>query len=119
MAGELVPLVLIPRYSTYVGAHTFTTIGMEVTDYSKAIVNVWRGALSGTSPTFQVSFEESTDQSNWTVCTGGTASDPGSDTEQQYTATITKRWFRIVIVLGGTDPAVTCWAIGFLELREA
>ena len=119
MAGELVPLVLVPRYSTYVGAHTFTTIGMEVTDYSKAIVNVWRGAVIGTSGTFQVSFEESTDQSNWTVCTSGGGGDPGSDTEAQYSPEISKRWFRIKIVVGGTDPAVTCWAIGFLELREA
>jgi len=51
MAGELVPLVLLPRYSSYVGASTFTTIGMEVTDYANAIVNVWRGKLIGTSPT--------------------------------------------------------------------
>ena len=40
MAGELVPLVLLPRYTTYAGADTFTSIGMDVTPYSKAIVNV-------------------------------------------------------------------------------
>jgi len=92
---------------------------MEVTDYSKAIVNVWRGSLTGTSPTFAVSFEESTDQSNWTVCNNGAGGDPGADMETQYSPIITKRWFRITIVLGGTGPAVACWAIGFLELREA
>ena len=119
MAGELVPLVLIPRYSTFVGAHSFTTIGMEVSDYSKAIVNVWRGDLTGTSPTFAVQFEESTDQSNWTICTNGTGGDPGADTEAQYTPELNKRWFRIQITLGGTGPAVSAWAIGFLELREA
>ena len=119
MAGELVPLVLLPRYTTYVGTIDFTTIGMEVSDYSKAIVNVWRGPMVGTSPTFGVTFEESTDQSSWTVCTGATAdSDPGSGVEDQYTATLTKRWFRIKTTLGGTDPIVSCWAIGFLELRE-
>ena len=47
MAGELVPLVLLPRYSTFSGAHSFTTIGMEVSDYSSAIVNVWR-SIKGT-----------------------------------------------------------------------
>jgi len=118
MAGELVPLVLLPRYSTYVGAGTFTTIGMEVSDYSKAIVNVWRGALTGTTPTFAVVFEESTDQENWTTCTSGSGGDPGPSTEAQYQPELNKRWFRIKVTLGGTDPAGTCWAIGFLEMRE-
>ena len=62
MAGELVPLVLIPRYTTYSGAHTFTTIAMDVTDYQSAIVNVWRGALNG-GGTYAISFEESTSRS--------------------------------------------------------
>ncbi len=117
MAGELVPLVLIPRYTTYSGAHTFTTIAMDVTDYQSAIVNVWRGTLTGAG-TFGISFQESTDQVNWTDCTGGTSADPGADSEAQYTATITKRWFRALVVLTGTDPVVvTVWAVGFLELR--
>ena len=116
MSGELVPLVLIPRFSTYTGAHSFYTIAMDVTEYAKAIVNVWRGDLAGAG-TFLISFEESTDQQNWTVCTGGTAADPGADTEAQYTATITKRWFRAKVAVTGTDPFVTCWAVGFLEMR--
>ena len=119
MAGELVPLVMMPRYSSLIGANTFTTIGMEVTDYSKAILNVWRSTMIGTSGTFAVSFEESTDQSNWTTCTNGSAADPGADTEAQYSPLLTKRWFRVKIVTAGTDVAVSCWAIGFLEMREA
>ena len=120
MAGDYVPLVLIPRYTSYVGAGVFTTIGMEVQDYSKAVVNVWRGNMTGTTPTFGVTFEESTDQSTWTTCGGTTAmSDPGAVTEAQYTAVLTKRWFRVSLTLGGTDPAVSAWALGFLEMRES
>jgi hypothetical protein len=111
MAGELVPLVLIPRYTTFTGAHAFTTIAMEVTDYQKAIVNVWRGTLTG-GGAYAISFEESTDQVRWTVCTSGGASDPGADAEAQYTPDITKRWFRCTLVL-------TSWAVGFLELRQS
>jgi hypothetical protein len=119
MAGEFVPLVLLPRYSTYAGASTFTTIGMEVSEYSSASVNVWRGKLLGTTPTFGVTFEESIDQLTWSTCTGTSAGvDPGEETEALYTATLKKRWFRIKVVLGGTSPAATCWAIGFLEKRE-
>ena len=119
MAGELVPLVLVPRYTTLVGAGTFTTIGMEVPDYSTAIVNVWRGTIIGTSGTFDAKFEESTDQINWTTCTNGTGGDPGANTEAQYTPSLNKRWFRIKITTTGTDVAVTLWAIGFLEMRES
>lgn len=118
MAGELVPLVLLPRYSSFVGAHDFTTIGMEVSDYSSAIVNVWRGELGGSTPTFTVTFEESTDQNTWSTCANATPGDPGADTETQYTPTLNKRWFRVKITLTGTIPTVSAWAIGFLEMRE-
>jgi hypothetical protein len=117
MAGELVPLVLIPRYATFAGDGTFTTIAMEVTEYTGALVNVWRGKLLGTTPTVSFVFEESTDQVSWTDCTGGGAADPGEGLEAQYTPTLRKRWFRIKVTLTGTDPVVTCWAVGFLERR--
>lgn len=119
MAGELVPLVLIPRYTSYLGAFAFTTIGMEVTDYEKALVNVWRGPLAGTSPTFAVTFEESTDGVTWSICTGATPGDPGLDTETQYQPSLNKRWFRVKITLGGTNPGATCWGLGFLQMRES
>ena len=119
MAGNLTPLVMLPRFSSFNGAATFTTVGMDVTDFTKAILNVWRAPMNGTSPTFAISFEESTDQENWGTCSGGSGGDPGANTEAQYTPTLSKRWFRVKLVLGGTQPSVTCWAIGFLEQREA
>lgn len=119
MAGLQVPLVLLPRYTTYAGADDFVTVGMDVSRYSKASVSVWRGKLIGASPTIAFSFEESMDQLNWTTCTNGAADDPGQDTEELYTPTLTKRWFRIKVALGGTSPIGTCWAVGFLEERES
>ena len=119
MAGELVPLVMLPRYASFVGAETFTTIGMEVTDYTNAIVNVWRGPIPGAG-TFGITFQESTDQDTWSTCGNTTVdSDPGASAEAQYTANLKKRWFRVKVVLGGTDPAVSCWGLGFLEMRES
>jgi hypothetical protein len=91
---------------------------MEVSDYSKAIVNVWRGKLTGVAPTFDATFEESTDQLSWSTCTNGTGGDPGQETEAQYAPELNKRWFRIKVTLGGTDPAGSSWAIGFLEMRQ-
>lgn len=122
MAGNLVPLVLIPRYSCYSGAHTFRTIAMDVTPYVNAIVNVWRSALTGTAtPTWTLVFEESTDQVDWSTCTGGPVGNntPAAATETQYTLSLKKRWFRVSITLAGTDVVATCWAVGFLEERES
>lgn len=120
MAGELVPLVMLPRYSTYSGAATFTTIGMDVTDYQSVILNVWRAPLIGTSATWTITIEESTDQENWSTVTGTTPNfDPGASTEAQMSGTIKKRWLRVKVVVGGTNPSATCWAIGFLEMRES
>lgn len=121
MAGVQTPVVMLPRYSTYAGAEDFVTIAMDVTAYVTATLNVWRAALVGTSPTFAIAFEESTDQNNWTACTVSPAStpDPGADTETQYTVTLAKRWFRVKVTLGGTDPVSTCWCVGFFEERES
>ena len=117
MAGELVPLVLIPRYTTLAGDSTFTTVAIDVTAFEKAIANTWRGKASAAG--FSIKFEESTDQESWTTCTNGTGGDPGSETEAQYTPTLTKRWFRASVTLTGTDPVITCWCLGFLELRQS
>ena len=126
MAGQLVPLVLLPRYTTYVGkpgtgAGTigvayFSTIAMDVTQYSSAIISVWRGKLIG-SPTPGITFtlQESMDQVSWTDLTAGF--DPGENIETETTVSLTKRWFRIIVLLGGADNACSCYAVGFLEER--
>lgn len=121
MAGQLTPLVLLPRYTTSAGASTFLTLAMDVTEYSSAIVNVWRGTLVGGTPTITFTFQESSDQLNWTTCAGTNvnAYDPTQGQEGQSTATITKRWFRVSVAVGGTGPVATCWAVGFLEQRES
>ena len=119
MAGELVPLVMLPRYSTYAGATTFYTIAMDVTEYQKAILNFWRGPGPGT-PNVELYFEESTDSINWSACTNVASPETqAADTEVQYTPDLKKRWFRVRLVLSGTNPVVSCWAVGFLERRES
>ena len=90
---------------------------MDVSAYEKAYANTWRGQMP--TGTFAIKFEESTDQDTWTTCTNGTGGDPGAITETQYAPDLKKRWFRAVITLTGTDPVVTCWSLGFLELRQS
>lgn len=127
MAGELVPLVMVPRYTTYAGNVTgytanpgFTTVGMDVSEYDSAIINFWRGPIvveTGT-PTFLVTCQESTDQNVWSTCAGTTADTAVSENaELQFTPTLSKRWFRIKIMVAGTKPVVSCWAVGYLIRR--
>jgi hypothetical protein len=125
MAGELVPLVLIPRYTTLAGGTPdFTTIGMDVTEYESAIVNFWCGDLIASAGSTSLTFEESTDQNTWSNCAMTTGTNPDTsvtaNSETQYVATLSKRWFRIKIELPSNAPqdaVQTFWAVGFLQER--
>jgi hypothetical protein len=117
MAGLFVPLVLVPRYTTVLGNETFTTIGMDVSDYERAIVSYWRSTGVG-APAPTIFLEESMDQVTWSACAGGPFADPGPNVEAQFNATITKRWFRLRYLTGAVGAGVTFWMIGFLEQRE-
>src|SRR5262245_21857196 len=112
MAGQRVPLILLPRYSTYagvpitttgtIGVAFFSTIAMDVTPYSSASVAVWRGKLVGsTTPGITFAFQESMDGVNWTTI--GSTFDPTENVEEQKSVTITKRYLRITVLLGGAD----------------
>jgi len=118
MAGELTPLTLIPRYTTYSGTASYTTIALEVTAFEKAIVNIFRNAMLGSVGNPAYNLEESSDQVLWSVCAGtGADFNPPAGTETQYNATLTKRWFRIRLALPYPDNVLTCYAVGFLEER--
>jgi hypothetical protein len=118
MAGELVPLVLLPRFTTLAGEQDLYTVAMDVTAFEKALVNVWRGAMLGTTPEFRVTFQESTDQFNWFTCGNTTANyQVTASTETQFQPEFTKRWFRLKVTLVDSGAVATCWAVGFLEER--
>lgn len=122
MAGELTPLVMLPRYTTYAGERSFTTIPMDVTEYSKVYLNVWRGPIvnAGGTPKFRITLEESTDQATWATVSGTTAGEEiADDVEEQIIGDLRRRWFRVKVALEGTMPIATCWAVGFLEGRES
>lgn len=122
MAGLFVPLVLIPRYTTYCGANatSFTTVGMDVSEYEKAVVSFWRTAGMNVAGLQTITFEESMDQLHWTTCAGGPFTDPGAVTEAQFQPELTKRWFRVNVTLNvAANGAITCWCLGFLMQRES
>jgi len=116
MAGVLVPVVMMRRFTTLVGPGSYYTVAIEAKDYQNAIISAWRSVATGT---VAFTLEESTDQKTWTACDGGEAFDPGADAEEQVTGALTKRWFRVKAAISGANARVTCWVLGFLERRES
>ena len=127
MAGKLQPLVLLPRFTTLMGSHSYSTVPLDVTPFSEAVVTVWRGLLGPAGGTAGLSFvfEESSDQDTWVMCSGtNVASDPGAEAQYVARATLKRRWLRLAVLLTGNSPTerrnvqVTSWAVGNLVRRE-
>jgi hypothetical protein len=118
MAGVLVPVVMMRKFTALTGAADYSTVAIEVSDYQKAILSAWHGpVLNGGTLVF--SFEQSMDQKTWTICSGTTGGwTPGPGAEGQVTATLSKRWFRVRATLTEANASATCWVLGFLERRE-
>lgn len=122
--GRQVPVVLLPRFTTLLGRakETFPTLPLDVTAFEGARITLWRATMHGTNtPTAYFHLEESTDRLMWSPC--GTTGEDGveidaAETEQAVAFVFTKKWFRARVELKGTNPAVTCWAQGFLLRRQ-
>jgi len=117
-------IILIPRYTTYAGASSFTTEPLDVSGYQSGDIRVFTGKIVGPAPgngAVSVAFQESSDQVNWANCSGSSAGNQTDDMEVRYVPTLTKAWFRMKITLSTGDanePIVTCFATGFLERRR-
>lgn len=115
MKGPLVPLVMIPRFTSYVGAGTFDTAPLDVERYARFVLRVWRGTALGTSPAVTIRFQASHDGITWFDL----ATVSGFNAEGTVDEAIAWRWLRARVELTGTDPAFSCWAAGVLEERIA
>jgi len=130
MAGETVPVVLLPKTTTLSGCimsgEGFTTVAMDVTPYAGASVTAWRGHVVGTVPVspadpFELYFEQSNDRQSWIECPGspvGTPGHPGENNAQSYYLLFFMRWFRVRVKLYDADNVVSCWILGSLEQRR-
>ena len=114
MPDRQVPLVLVPRYTTFVGGGDFQTEGVRVQPYDAAVLTVWRGALLGSSAGIQVAFAESNDRDEWFTCEGGDPFAPEEGTEAVREINITRTYLRVEVSLTGTDPAATVYITGYL-----
>jgi len=131
MIGELVPLVMIPRFTSFLGPTTFSTNPLDVSEYERSHLEFWRGELAGSagSPvaTFTAHFEEANEPDPpggaWTIVPTPGFTTPITTANANSLVTplnFTKKYFRIRIVLTGTSTGhcgITCWAAGNLEKR--
>lgn len=120
MAGKNVYVVLIPRFTTFVGPATFLSAPIPISAYASGTFDFWNGAMNGAPAAgVQLDLFESNDVVTWEACAGGSPWVRGPGTgEFQATAAFTKAWLRFGITPLGTQPAVTCFAAGYFELRE-
>ena len=121
MNGAIVPAVVLPRFTSYIGGGTFITEPMLVEEFLTFQGIVWRGPLVGgaASNPFRLYLEESLDASaaTWAATSPITTADAWSACGMFFT----KKWFRVRVELAAdTDGVVgiTLWMVGELERRE-
>ena len=117
MAGRNVPVVLIPRYTSYIGGGPYDTLPIPVSAYESLVLSFWMNSGVGTAPTLGIALLESNDLNDWDPC-GGTPVTPVPGSEVQMTITLTRAWFRFHVLLNPADAGFTAWAQGFFQLRE-
>ena len=124
MAGEYVPLVMIPRFTSYIGAAEYVTVALDVSAFYKFDIAFWCGPLvgdDGTGASLSATFETSDDNDTWTEV----PEIPAITTPNGHTignGLLRPRWLRVKIVLTEDADhvvAITCWAAGQLERRQS
>ena len=125
MIGELVPAVLMPRFTSYVGPGSYATAPLDVEQYEVFDGAFGRGPLVGGAATdpFRVYFEESHDASTWTQCITVPAQPvTTANSTAPLSAQFHKRWFRVRVELLANASgvvAVTLWLAGGMQRRVA
>jgi hypothetical protein len=113
-------IVLLPRFTTLVGVssaghyYDFTTLPLDVSRFSGAQFQFWRGAGAGTLGVF---LEESLDADTWSL---GPFSPAEIVVPAQsavfFSYNFLLRWFRLRVRLTGAAwPIISCWAEGLLR----
>jgi hypothetical protein len=120
MAGRSVPVVVVPRWTSYLGAGTFRTAPIPVAAYDVLSLNFMAGHPVGTTPGVTMACKESNDMKVWTPCDGSTPALPTAFTEIQWRFALSMAWvcFEITLIQSGNVVGLTCYAEGHLELRE-
>jgi hypothetical protein len=114
--ADVEKVILIPRYTSFVGIGTFYMAPVNVRDFCQAEVSFWRGGHIGTLGTPSVVLEESPDLATWRDLATFRTSE---GTEEVQSVALAVDWLRVVVkVTTGAVPAFTCWSTGNFERRQ-
>lgn len=113
-------IVFLPRFTTLVGATTFLTAPIDVSQQGGTQFQVWTSTIRVASGTgaFTMYMEESFDAESWSLGSSPTGAGtaftvlPGTTL---FSYDFRLRWFRLKVVLTGDAPIVACWAEGLLR----
>lgn len=106
-------IVLLPRFTTFSGAHVFVSEPLAVSGFVMIDLAIWRGDVADGGG-FEFNLQQSIDQTNWTTIA---TTDPGADTENVLNIPLNGSWIRSRVVLSGLGPGVTCYAYGLITAR--
>ncbi|MCE9635091.1 MAG: hypothetical protein K8T90_05230 [Planctomycetes bacterium] len=112
MQGELVPVVMFPRFTTLIGEADYETAALDVTDFDRAVLSFEQGVTFPGGGTMTVYFEDSHDGDRWFPLASASLA------TQIVRLDLPRRWFRMRISITG-PAAITCWCAGTLRRRVA
>jgi hypothetical protein len=118
MAGKAVAVVLVPRFTTYLGPQVYYLEPLPVSAYAGLQLAFWHGPYLGGATSVALLFEFSNDLDSWHPCAGGPWPVGPAVMETPFQVALDSAWFRFAVVVGGPGSGVTCWASGAFELRE-
>ncbi len=118
MVRKRVPYVIVARYTTLVqGTYRFAIA--DVSSFELGRFLVWRGSLIGSSPSFSMYFEESSDLVEWVACNGVPSPyDPGAQGEETVEIPFRRKHFRLRVDVGGNDAMCTFFTYGYMLARS-
>lgn len=94
--------------ATAQGAGTVTSGPIAVAGWAAGVIlAVHCTAITGTSPTLDVSLEQSADGASWSAITGSGITQLTATGNRLAVAGVTNKYVRVTATVGGTTPAVT------------
>src|SRR5689334_20956339 len=117
MAGRIQRIVMLPRFTSFYGAATFSTVPINVREFAQVILTAWRSTeLAAPGLTLSMALEESTDTQVWH--SAGSALAPTADQELTGSYSLTMEWVRLSVTVSGGGLGASCWAVGDFVPRE-
>lgn len=110
-------IILLPRYTAFAGATTFTGAPIWVRPYAQLILSLWRGSGLGSDAALQLQLHQSPDLESWSTLGSPIAPSANQETTQPFS--LGADWIKFRVDVTGSDPGITSWAVADLVPRHS